>query len=89
MSPELRDDPRRRPEYEQAESESNQHERTHSRLPSRIAKDHPQQPGEQSEQAETDRNGDHPSDDRGERVEHTPSVGQTTAYVFDRSSTKA
>jgi hypothetical protein len=62
MSPELRDYPRRRPEYEQTERESTQHERTQSRLPGRIAEDHPQQPNEQSEQAQSDRNGDQPSD---------------------------
>jgi hypothetical protein len=61
MSPELRDDPRRRPQYEQAGGEGAQHERTQSRLPNRIAKDHPQQPEEQSEEAESDCNGDQPS----------------------------
>jgi hypothetical protein len=68
MSPELRDDLRRRPEYEQTERESAQHERTPSRFPDRIPEDHPQQPQKQSEEAECDRNGDHPSDERREDV---------------------
>jgi hypothetical protein len=68
MSPELRDVLRRRPEYEQTERESAQGEHTQSRLPYRIPEDHPQQPQKQSEEAECDRNGDHPSDDRGEDV---------------------
>jgi hypothetical protein len=61
----LRDDPRRREEYEQTEPEGAQHDRTESKLPCGIAEDHPNQPEEQSEEAESDRDGDRPSDDCG------------------------
>jgi hypothetical protein len=52
MSPELRDDLRRRPEYERTERESAQHERTQARLLCRIPEDHPQQPQKQAEEAD-------------------------------------
>jgi hypothetical protein len=76
MSSELRDDLRRGPEYEQSERESAQHERTPSGVPDRIPEDHSQQPQNQPEEAECDRKGDYPSDDRGKNVEHPLSVGQ-------------
>jgi len=66
----LRHDAGSRPKHEPAECEAEDHHGAETWFPDRILIDDPQQPNQQSEQAEPDRKSEYPGDHRGQDVKH-------------------